>query len=254
MAAAEIEQRRRIATRAPTAADAAAAPLLLMLRAAVPPPLSSNLPPPPPSTHDTTTDAALEDFALECLALVTPHVETFMWQRDAFTLTPSTREPPPWTTTTAAASTSAHDKQKSSSSRRAGGGGGSGSNNSGSNSGSGTGAPAPPPCLWGVLSFGDAVDDEWFAAWLLLELTRRVEGASARVWDDDGEFLLIEAAYSLPRWLKPEVGAGRVWLHGGRVHVVPLPSARHPSLPPSPTTAEALAIVRAEGVDTVLPR
>lgn len=31
-----------------------------------------------------------------------------------------------------------------------------------------------------------------------------------RVWDNDGEFLLIEAAYSLPRWLKPESAANRV--------------------------------------------
>jgi hypothetical protein len=31
-----------------------------------------------------------------------------------------------------------------------------------------------------------------------------------RVWDNDGEFLLIEAAYALPRWLKPDTAQNRV--------------------------------------------
>lgn len=35
------------------------------------------------------------------------------------------------------------------------------------------------------------------------------------MWDNDGDFLLIEAAYSLPRWLKPESATNRVgWLGG----------------------------------------
>jgi len=63
-----------------------------------------------------------------------------------------------------------------------------------------------------------------------------------------------KAAYSLPRWLKPEIGAGRVWLHRGQLHVVPLPSVRNPTLPAAPDTAEALAIVRSEGVATRMPK
>ena len=46
------------------------------------------------------------------------------------------------------------------------------------------------------------------------ELTRAFPALAARVWDDDGEFLLIETAF-LPRWLKPETAANRVWLCGG---------------------------------------
>lgn len=46
---------------------------------------------------------------------------------------------------------------------------------------------------------------------------------ACRVWDNDGEFLLIEAAYGLPRWVKPETAQNRVWLHGGAFHLVPLP-------------------------------
>lgn len=194
-------------------------------------------------TTNINTAADLEQFAFDCLAAVAPHVEGYVWQRDAFALTPSAQRPPPW------------DAASGKAPRRAAAADGNGSAPASSGSASSSSsAGASPPCLWGVVSFGDAVDDEWFVVWLLLELTRQFAGAAARVWDDDGEFLLIEAAYSLPRWLKPEVGAGRVWLHAGRAHVVPLPSARHPSLPPAPTPAEALAIVRCDGVDTLLPR
>ena len=73
---------------------------------------------------------------------------------------------------------------------------------------------------------------------------------SARVWDNDGDFLLIEAAFSLPRWLKPEVSTNRVWLHDGQLHIVPLPNKRHLTLPASPTLTEALQIIASEGVST----
>lgn len=87
---------------------------------------------------------------------------------------------------------------------------------------------APPPArssfLWGSVNFGDNIEDEWFITWLLLELTRNFP-VTARIWDNDGEFILIEAAYVLPRWLKPETAVNRVWLHNGSVHLVPLPSS-----------------------------
>jgi len=96
-------------------------------------------------------------------------------------------------------------------------------------------SPPLPPCLWGELDFGDAVDDEWAAAWMLLKATygsfkvpggNNNNGASslrlaARCWDDDGDFLLIEAADALPRWLSPLNSENRCWLAGGRVHVIP---------------------------------
>jgi hypothetical protein len=34
-----------------------------------------------------------------------------------------------------------------------------------------------------------------------------------RVYDTDGEFLLIEAANVLPKWLKPEVSENRVRIY-----------------------------------------
>jgi hypothetical protein len=47
-----------------------------------------------------------------------------------------------------------------------------------------------------------------------------------RVWDSDGEFLLIEAAYALPKWArKPEATTHRVFVRGGELRLVP-PSVR----------------------------
>lgn len=51
------------------------------------------------------------------------------------------------------------------------------------------------------------------------------------MWDNDGEFLLIEAAYGLPRWLKPETAQNRVWLHGGAFHLVPPPRFKGEAMP-----------------------
>jgi hypothetical protein len=48
------------------------------------------------------------------------------------------------------------------------------------------------PFLWGVLRYEDNVEDEWWAVWLLLGLSRTLPHLCIRLWDDDGEFLLIE--------------------------------------------------------------
>ncbi|KXZ46865.1 hypothetical protein GPECTOR_40g599 [Gonium pectorale] len=86
--------------------------------------------------------------------------------------------------------------------------------------------------------------------------TRQTEVAAGswQVWDNDGQFLLIEAAYALPRWLKPDVATNRVWLRCGRLHIVPLPSAAAPDLPPSPSAAQALAVMREGRYSTASPR
>lgn len=168
------------------------------------------------------------------MRLVLPYLAGYVWQKDPFRLTCSTAQPPPW-----------HAAAK----KRRGG-----------MAAAASAAPAaaaadhPPPCLWGVLHFGDNIEDEWFVVSLLLHLTKQLPGVSAQVWDNDGEFLLIEAALDLPRWLKPETSAHRVWLRGGGVHIVPLPSAQHPSLQPFPTLSQALQVLRSGSVDTRAPK
>lgn len=81
---------------------------------------------------------------------------------------------------------------------------------------------AQPPHLRGRTSFGDAVADEWLIVYLLLELSKQCPDAWIRVYDTDGEFLLIEAANALPKWLNPDIAEHRVWINNGHLRIVPL--------------------------------
>jgi len=67
----------------------------------------------------------------------------------------------------------------------------------GTTSSSSSGAGVPSFCS--TLRIGDSVEDEWFVVHLALQLST-VFPASFRVTDNDGEFLLIEAADDLPDW------------------------------------------------------
>lgn len=49
----------------------------------------------------------------------------------------------------------------------------------------------------------------------------KMKETSTRVWDSDGEVLLIEAAHHLPRWLKPDTAANRVWIRRGSLCIRP---------------------------------
>ncbi|CAN7101085.1 unnamed protein product [Brassica rapa subsp. narinosa] len=88
----------------------------------------------------------------------------------------------------------------------------------------------PLPHLHGKLKYGDNLEDEWFAVFLLFRISAAFPSTSIRVWDTDGEFLLIEAAFHLPRWLNPETSRNRVFLRGGDLHIVPRSRLPDPSL------------------------
>ncbi|PIA56186.1 hypothetical protein AQUCO_00700500v1 [Aquilegia coerulea] len=77
------------------------------------------------------------------------------------------------------------------------------------------------PHLHGKTRYGDNLEDEWFVVFLLFEISRKIPELSIRVWDTDGEFLLIEAAFSLPKWINPENSLNRVFIRGGELHIVP---------------------------------
>lgn len=64
--------------------------------------------------------------------------------------------------------------------------------------------------LRGQTSYGDSVEDEWLIVYLLVELSKKFPNVWIRIIDTDGEFLLIEAANVLPRWMNPEVAGFRV--------------------------------------------
>ncbi len=64
--------------------------------------------------------------------------------------------------------------------------------------------------LRGRNNYGDSVEDEWLIVYLLRELSRGFPELWIKVVDTDGEFLLIEAANALPRWLNAEIADNRV--------------------------------------------
>ena len=90
--------------------------------------------------------------------------------------------------------------------------------------------------LKGRTNYGDSVADEWVIVYLLRELSRQFPSAWVRVYDTDGEFLLIEAANALPKWLNPEIADNRVWIHDHKMHIIPLDQAE-PARPLSLTQA-----------------
>ncbi|KAF1956628.1 SGT1-domain-containing protein [Byssothecium circinans] len=76
--------------------------------------------------------------------------------------------------------------------------------------------------LKGSTNYGDSVADEWLIVYILRELSREFKDAWIRIYDSDGEFLLIEAANALPNWLNPEVAENRVWINNHRLLIIPL--------------------------------
>ena len=76
--------------------------------------------------------------------------------------------------------------------------------------------PSAGQYLEGRTDCTDCVDDEWFIVWLLKEVSRAWEEVVVSVEDEDGEFLLIEGADVLLRWVTPQNASNRVSSCGGR--------------------------------------
>ncbi|KAI0024090.1 SGT1-domain-containing protein [Xylariomycetidae sp. FL0641] len=85
--------------------------------------------------------------------------------------------------------------------------------------------------LHGRTDYGDSVEDEWLIVYLLRELTRSFPNLWVRVFDTDGEFLLVEAANVVPKWLSPEIDSNRVWLHQGALRILPLDASHNEKRP-----------------------
>ncbi|XP_076909210.1 protein ecdysoneless homolog [Bidens hawaiensis] len=106
-------------------------------------------------------------------------------------------------------------------------------------------ATCPPPShhiphLHGKLIYGDNLEDEWFVVFLLFETSLKFPNLSIRLWDTDGEFLLIEAAFHLPKWLNPETSTNRIFICGGNLHIIP---KNH--FPSDPTLLDSLSYLSA---------
>ncbi|XP_030059299.1 protein ecdysoneless homolog [Microcaecilia unicolor] len=96
-----------------------------------------------------------------------------------------------------------------------------------------------PAHLSGATNFGDNVEDEWFIVYLLQQTTKEFPELAARVEDNDGEFLLIEAAEVLPKWMTPENSSNRVFFHCGELCIIP--AAQDPDH--GPTLSQALQLL-----------
>ncbi|XP_077297702.1 ecdysoneless cell cycle regulator isoform X2 [Arctopsyche grandis] len=81
--------------------------------------------------------------------------------------------------------------------------------------------------MYGMSCYGDNIEDEWFIVYLILELTKRMPNLIAQIVDNDGEFLLIEAADSLPSWANPSSCINRVFISKGKLHIIP-PNSSNP--------------------------
>ncbi|XP_061546125.1 protein ecdysoneless homolog isoform X1 [Phycodurus eques] len=106
-----------------------------------------------------------------------------------------------------------------------------------------------PAHIGGSTQFGDNVEDEWFIVYLLKKITEAFPELVARVEDNDGEFLLIEVADHLPKWLNPETSENRVFLYRGALHLLPCPSRSSPTgiqKDVVPSVPEALALLSSQ--------
>ncbi|KAG4443132.1 hypothetical protein IFR05_001364 [Cadophora sp. M221] len=104
--------------------------------------------------------------------------------------------------------------------------------------------------LHGLTNYGDSVEDEWLIVYILKELSTQFPNLWIKVVDTDGEFLLIEAANALPRWLNPEIADNRVWINKNRLRIIPL-SAVPPSSSAKATAPVSRPLSHEEAKETI---
>ncbi|KAL4707695.1 hypothetical protein ACJJTC_014876 [Scirpophaga incertulas] len=78
-----------------------------------------------------------------------------------------------------------------------------------------------PIYLRSTTCFGDNIEDEWFIVYLVMEISKNFNDVIIQMSDNDGEFLLIEAAPYLPTWVKPDYTENRVFVYNQHIHLIP---------------------------------
>jgi hypothetical protein len=104
-----------------------------------------------------------------CMQYTRPLLQNYIWQKESFELTPSTNKAQPWAKTYGQ-----QPKRRGATSKVP-------KDMDPSVNGSSQQQQQQPTCLWGSLCWGENVEDEWFVVYLLLEMTKHIQGLSARV-------------------------------------------------------------------------
>lgn len=107
--------------------------------------------------------------------------------------------------------------------------------------------------LHGRTDYGDNVEDEWLIVYFLRQLSITFPNLWIRIFDSDGEFLLIEAAKVLPKWLSPEMDANRVWINSGQLRIIPFLPSSSSSSPPNFSKTQQISLHEALSVIKTTP-
>ncbi|CAI7789597.1 unnamed protein product [Closterium sp. NIES-54] len=229
-----------------------------------PDPGSFELPPLAPgqaAASDEAVQRGLEALRVACLDIAARHAGDMRWNRDPFQLWPAPplardaaeqavrgdegegEEDPPfrWRDRDDGVAWGLHDDDEE---------GDEGEGDEGERADSAGGADkragergqvGVPAHLYGRTQYGASVEDEWVVVWLLLRISACLPFLSI-LRDGDGDFVLIEAATVLPKWVAPSCARNRLLLRQGRLHLVH-PRLRRPPYRPA-ALHSALAAVR----------
>lgn len=93
------------------------------------------------------------------------------------------------------------------------------------------------------------IHEQWLLVKIMLEITVQFTDVIAEISDDDGQFLLIEAAEVLPAtWLNPVSSVDRVYISRGSICIVPKPV--NPSgvllVPMTPTQKQSVNFLKSQ--------
>lgn len=107
-----------------------------------------------------------------------------------------------------------------------------------------------PHVLFHLRTGGECIEDEWFATHLLIRASTHfsAQHLCISVEDEDGQFLLIEAADYLPEWVSPEAVTNRVWIYDGHLHLIPPHYKAHQGV--SPPASQAVELVTDQLIPT----
>ncbi|VEU21722.1 DEKNAAC102247 [Brettanomyces naardenensis] len=76
--------------------------------------------------------------------------------------------------------------------------------------------------IYGQLVYGDYINDLWLVTSLLFNFSFRDNNLYIKVFDQDGEFLLIEGFEKIPRWLmNARTSANRIWINCWNIWAIP---------------------------------